>query len=478
MIATLPLLIPLAGAALVVALREHPRARDAAAVAAAVTTAVVVALMIPGAMDGERPEVTLAPFLPDAPILLRVDPLGLLLLLTATLLWPLTAIYAGAYFPTDAATRGRFHAFVALTLASTAGVAFAGNLVTLYLFYEMMTFATYPLVVLSRGEEAMAGGRRYLTYQLGTGIALFLPAVILTYVETGSFEFTPGGLFGPGDTGILPVAIFVLFLFGIAKAALVPVHLWLPAAMAAPVPVSALLHAVAVVNVGVFALFRVLLEVFGPASVVALRLDLVTIIVASTTVLVASLIALQLDKLKPILAYSTIGQLSYMLLGVALVNDAGMTGGMFHLVGHSVSKITLFFAVGAIAATTGATSWRELTGLAQRMPHLVIILGIGAASIVGLPPTAGFVTKYLLFVGAVEARAWLPVVVLAASTVLAATYYLRLVRTPLTAGDGAGGSSRPIPPAMLIPMGITAAVTVLLGIVPGPLLTLVRAAVP
>jgi multicomponent Na+:H+ antiporter subunit D len=351
-----------------------------------------------------------------------------------------------------------------------------------------MTIATYPLVTFTGTEAASAGGRRYLAYQLGTGVALFLPAIVLTYTQTGSFTFTPGGLFGEDLTGFLPIFTYLLFLFGIAKAALVPVHAWLPAAMVAPVPVSALLHSVAVVNVGVFTLFRVLLEVFGAEAIASLGLGRLTLIATSITILVASLIALRVRNLKEILAYSTIGQLSYMVLGVALLNEAGITGAILHLVGHSFSKITLFFAVGAIAIGTGATRIAELRGLAQRMPALLGILAVGAASIVGLPPTVGFVTKYFLFIGAVGAEQWLVLVVLAISTVLSATYYLRLIRTSLTplSQTEAGGptassarlSGRPLPREVLVPMVVTAGLTVLLGIVPGPLLTLIRVAVP
>jgi multicomponent Na+:H+ antiporter subunit D len=392
------------------------------------------------------------------------------------------------YLRGSAASLTRFHVLVAITIAATAGVAFSANLITLYLFYEAMTIVTYPLVTFTGTKEAAAGGRRYLSYQLGTGIALFLPAVMLTYTQTGSFALTPGGIFGAEPAGFLPILTYLLFLFGIAKAAIVPAHTWLPSAMVAPVPVSALLHSVAVVNVGVFTLFRVLLDVFGQDAVASLGLGRLTLIATSVTILVASLIALRLENLKEILAYSTIGQLSYMILGIALLNEAGTIGGVLHLVGHSVSKITLFFAVGAIAVGTGATRLNELRGLGQRMPLLLGVFAVGAASIVGLPPTVGFVTKYFLFIGVAEAHQWLVLVVLAASTLLSATYYLRMVRTSLSpmpyADDGPGEptaprrSGRPVPSEMLVPIVITAVLTIVLGVVPGPILTLVRAATP
>lgn len=484
----LPLVIPLIAAAAVALLRDRPQVRDWAAILAGVAELLALAVILPDVLDGVGATFNIAPFLPDAPIALRGGPLGMLLLLTASPLWLLTTLYSIGYLRGPAAALTRLHVLMAITISATAGVAFSANLITLYLFYEVMTIATYPLVSFARTNEAAAGGRRYLAYQLGTGIALFLPAVALTYTQTGSFALTPGGIFGAEPAGFLPILTYLLFLFGIAKAAILPAHAWLPAAMVAPVPVSALLHSVAVVNVGVFTLFRVLLDVFGQDAIASLGLGRLTLIATSVTILVASLVALRLGNLKEILAYSTIGQLSYMVLGMALLNEAGTTGGALHLVGHSVSKITLFFAVGAIAVGTGATRVNELRGLGQGMPLLLGVFAVGAASIVGLPPTVGFLTKYFLFIGVAQAHQWLVFMVLATSTVLSATYYLRVVRTslsPLPQGDGTPSdptslppSVRPVPREMLVPVVITAVLTVLLGLVPGPVLTLVRAALP
>lgn len=484
----LPVAIPLVAAAAAALLRDRPLIRDGSVLLAGAGQVVVLLVMIPALLDGDRATLTILPFLPDAPLALRSDPLGMLLLLTASLLWLLTSLYSIGYLQRSSAALTRFHVLTAITIFATAGVAFSANLITLYLFYETMTIATYPLVNFTGTKEAAAGGRRYLAYQLGTGIALFLPAVVLTYTQTGSFALTPGGVFGAEPTGWLPTLTYLLFLFGIAKAAIIPVHAWLPAAMVAPVPVSALLHSVAVVNVGVFTLFRVVLDVFGRDAMASLGLGRLTLIATSITILVASLVALRLGNLKEILAYSTIGQLSYMVLGMALLNEAGATGGALHLVGHSVSKITLFFAVGAIAVGTGATTANQLRGLGQRMPLLLGLFAIGAASIIGLPPTVGFVTKYFLVIGVAEARQWIVLAVLAASTLLAATYYLRLIRTSLSplphdpggASDSitAPRSGRPVPSTMLAPLVATAALTVLLGLIPGPALALVRAAIP
>ncbi|MDQ3717008.1 MAG: monovalent cation/H+ antiporter subunit D family protein, partial [Actinomycetota bacterium] len=368
------------------------------------------------------------------------------------------------------------------------GVAFSANLITLFLFYEVMTVITYPLVTHTGTPDAIRGGRRYLAYQLGSAIAFFLPAIVLTYVEAGTFEFTPGGIFGSDASGVLLVLVYVLYLLGIAKAALMPVHSWLPAAMVAPVPVSALLHAVAVVNVGVFCVMRVVLDVYGSDLVGELGLGALTLVLTSITILVASLYAFRLDNLKGVLAYSTIGQLSYMMLGVALLTPAGRTGAVLHLVGHSFSKITLFFAVGAIYLSAHRTLASELRGIGRQLPWTMAAFGIGALSIIGLPPTVGFIAKYFLFVGAVEGAQWAVLVVLAVSTVLSATYYLRILRSALfdaplavSAGgpaESAGfiGTPRVTERGLLVlgPMLLTAAVTVLLGVAPGWLLDLIR----
>ena len=279
----------------------------------------------------------------------------------------------------------------------------------------------------------------------------------------------------------------MLFLLGLAKAALMPLHSWLPAAMVAPVPVSALLHAVAVVNVGVFCVMRVVLDVFGSDLVGELGLGVLTMVLAGVTILVSSLYALRLDNLKGILAYSTIGQLSYMILGVALLSPNGRAGAVMHLVGHSFSKITLFFAVGSIYLATHKTLVSELRGVGRQLPWTMGAFAIGALSIIGLPPTVGFVAKYFLFVGAVEAGQWAALVVLAVSTVLSAAYYMRILRSAVfeaparVSADGShdAGGFRRVPAVtepnlyVLVPMIVTAAVALLLGIAPGWLLDLI-----
>jgi multicomponent Na+:H+ antiporter subunit D len=488
----LVLLAPILGAAATVALRDRPPARELCGVAAGLAQLGLIATMVPVVLDGGTISFRISAFLPEAEIGLRVDALGVVLAGTSSVLWILTTIYSMGYLGTapDRAL-ARFHVYFALTIAATMGVAFSVNLLTLYLFYEALTIITYPLVTHSRTPEAAQGGKRYLGYQLGTGVAFLLPAIVLTYTQAGTFDFVSGGVFGPDSGGPMLVVIYLLFLVGIAKAALLPVHAWLPAAMVAPIPVSALLHAVAVVNVGVFAVFRVVLDVFGADLAVDLNLGAITLALTSVTILATSLYALRLDNLKGILAYSTIGQLSYMILGVALLNEAGRTGGVLHLVGHSFSKITLFFAVGSVYLASRRTTVSGLRGVGRQLPWTMGALVVGALSIVGLPPTVGFISKYFLFLGAADAGQWLVLAVLAVSTVLSGAYYLRIMRmallepVPTPAVTGGLGDDHHLPlerrltesPALVVgPLVVTAAITLLLGVAPGALLELVRAA--
>ena len=484
----LALLVPVFGAAVVWLLRHRPPAREIGGIIAGLAQFAVVATMVPAVRDGGTVSFTLSTFLPEASIALRADALGVVLAGTAAILWVLTTIYAMGYFGTTPDPKiTRFHACLCLTMAGTVGVAFSANLLTLYLFYEAMTIITYPLVAHAGTPEAVRGGRRYLAYQLGAGIAFLLPAIILTYVEAGTFDFVPGGIFGPDASSVLLVIVYVLYLLGIAKAALMPVHSWLPAAMVAPVPVSALLHAVAVVNVGVFCVMRVVLDVYGSELVGDLGLGALTLVLTSATIIIASLYALRLDSLKGILAYSTIGQLSYMMLGVALLSPGGRLGAILHLVGHSFSKITLFFAVGSIYLASHRTLASELRGIGRQLPLTMGAFAIGALSIIGLPPTVGFVAKYFLFLGAVEAGQWLVLVVLSVSTLLSAEYYLRIMHGALLVGpalvpsggaDSAAGLRGPSvsePSGLVVgPMLVTAVVTLVLGVAPDWLLDLIR----
>jgi multicomponent Na+:H+ antiporter subunit D len=373
----------------------------------------------------------------------------------------------------------RYFAAFAVAIAATIGVAFAANLLTLYLFYEMLSLATYPLVTHEQNAESRISGRKYLIFILGTSIGLVLPAMVITYSLTGTLDFTVGGIL----TGQAPPAtlalLLVLFLLGFAKAAIMPMHGWLPAAMVAPTPVSSFLHGVAVVKVGVFSILRVIVGIFGPNLLRDLDLGVIITTLTSITIVVASLIALTQDNLKRRLAYSTIGQLSYMVLGAGMLTAAGMTGGMLHIAMHAFGKITLFFCAGAIYVASHKKYISEMDGLGRQMPITYGAFLLGALSIIGIPPLGGFISKWHLLLGAIEGHQMLLVLVLLSSSLLNAAYFLPIVYRGFFADPQHTEVKRGIQEAplyCLIPLCITALLSLGLFFYPDVLLQLVRQA--
>ena len=446
---------------------------------AAVVKFALVASMLPAVLAGHTLEITLAQVLPGAAIAFRVDPLGMLFALVASFLWIVTSAYSIGYMRgLDEHGQTRYFCFFAVSLSAAIGVAFAANLLTLYLFYEMLSFATYPLVTHHQDPEARSSGRKYLLYIVGTSIGLVLPAMVATYLLTGTLDFSDGGVLqGAGSPATCRV-LLVLFLFGFAKAALMPVHSWLPAAMVAPTPVSALLHAVAVVKVGVFSVIRVLTGTFGSGLLSSLDLNLFVCVAASVTLLVASLIALSQDGLKRRLAFSTIGQLSYIVLGVALLSPKGMTGGMLHIAMHAFGKITLFFCAGAIYVATGLKNISQMAGIGRQMPVTMTAFLIGSLGVIGLPPCGGFVSKWYLVLGTLEAQNGWFLLVLLGSSLLNAAYFLPIVFRAFfsapAAGQPAGVSEAP--GWCVAPLALTALGSLWLFFFPQPFLTLARLA--
>lgn len=424
----LAMAVSLVGAALIVATRKNPNLREGCSLGAAVLKFLIVASMIPSVLAGNTIHYTLLSFLPEVSIGFRVDALGLLFATTASFLWILTTIYSIGYMrPLAEHAQTRFYTCFAVTLSSTLGIAFSANLVTLYLFYEILTFVTYPLVSHKETEEAFAGANKYLFYLLGTSKAFLLAAIILTYTLSGTFSFAQHGLFPPEANRTLLVVTYFLFLGGIGKAAIMPFHAWLPAAMVAPTPVSALLHAVAVVNTGVFCVLRVMFNVFGVELMKELNLGVATAFIASFTILMASTYALTRDNLKARLAYSTISQLSYIILGGALLTPSGMAGGIMHIANHAFSKITLFFCAGSIYVASHKTNISQMSGIGRQMPWTMVSFSIGALSMIGVPPLAGFVSKWYLALGTIEAKELPLLFVLLASTLLNAGYFVPII---------------------------------------------------
>lgn len=366
--------------------------------------------------------------LPGVDFVLRADALGLLFLTLSAGLWLLTTVYAIGYLE-GSPHRSRFFGFFSLCITATTGIALAGNLLTFFIFYELLTLSTYPLVVHRGTERSLRAGNVYLVYTL-TGGAVLLVGVAWLQSLLGSVEFTTGGALSglPGEQRGALTAIFVLLIAGLGvKAALVPLHGWLPVAMVAPAPVSALLHAVAVVKAGAFGIMRVVYDVYGIEFAADLGLLLPLAIVAAVTIVYGSLRAIGQDDLKKRLAFSTVSQVSYIVLGVALFGPVGTVGGLVHLVHQGIMKITLFFCAGNLAETLGIHRVSEMNGVGRRLPWTMAAFTVAAFGMIGVPPMAGFVSKWYLGLGALEAHMPWVLGVLVASSLLNAAYFLPIL---------------------------------------------------
>lgn len=366
----------------------------------------------------------------DFDLAMQVGPLSVLFLGLSSVLWLATTIYAVGYLE-GSPHRSRFFGFFSLCVAATAGVAMASNLFTFLLFYELLTLATYPLIVHRGTDIARRAGQTYLVYTIGGGTLLLVGTVWL-YTLTGTLEFAPQGGFvrtlGQAHHADL-TAIFMLLIVGLGvKAALVPLHSWLPQAMVAPAPVSALLHAVAVVKAGVFGIVRVLYDVFG-IEFAAQELGVTTplAIIAAVTILYGSLRALFQDDLKRRLAFSTVSQVSYITLGIALAGPLAAIGGLVHLVHQGLMKITLFFCAGNLAETLDIHKISEMKGVGQRMPFTMAAFTLAALGMIGMPPIAGFISKWYLGLGALQMEQNWVIWILIASTLLNAAYFLPII---------------------------------------------------
>lgn len=411
-------------------------------------------------------------------IYFKVDKLGMLFSLLVSLLWICTAFYSFEYMKHEGKEKS-FFAFFMATLGVTLGVAFAGNLFTMYLFYEFLTLVTFPLVIHSGSEEAMQVGRKYLKYSF-FGAALVLAGIALLYVSGSDFNFTGYGVLNNIDLKSHGFLIFTYMLFFIGfgvKAAVVPLHSWLPSAMVAPTPVSSLLHAVAVVKAGVFAITRVTYYIFGAQVIKTIDSIYYVGPLVVLTILLGSILAFHQDNLKKRLAYSTISQLGYIILGLILLNRDSFTGGLMHLVNHAVIKITLFFCVGAVMYMTGKKTIQEIKGIGKEMPVTMGCFSIAAISLIGIPPTNGFVSKWYLALGGLHENRAIFVIILLTSALLTAAYLIPIIITAFFPGeDYVVSASRKDPPAnMLVPIVLLTVVVVLLGLYPNLVLNFIKA---
>jgi multicomponent Na+:H+ antiporter subunit D len=477
----LAVLVPAAGALLIACAGERrANLREFWSVATGAVMAALVACMIPEVLAGGTPQCAL-PFeiLPGIKLAFSVDAFGLLFALGASVLWIVTSFYSIGYMRSlKEHAQTRYYACFALALSATIGVAFSANLFTLFLFYEALTLVTYPLVGHKETAQAKAGARKYIIYLLGAAKVFLLAAIILTYNLAETLEFQTGGIPALREQiakhPTLLFMIFSLFLFGFAKNALMPLHSWLPAAMVAPTPVSALLHAVAVVKTGVFCTLRVFLFVFGPVVMREIGADQLALVAASVTILVGSLLALGQDNLKARLAFSTVSQLSYIILGAALLNADGVKGGIAHITFHAVSKITLFLCAGSIYVSTRKTEISQMSGLAKRMPWTMAAFALASLSVIGIPPTSGFISKLYLALGTVGHGSLILLGVLLLSSLLNAAYLGPIVyKAYFEKGSETNEEVREVP-WMVVPLVISAAASLLLGLYPTPVLKLVE----
>ena len=459
----------------------RPNVREFWTFAAAAVKFGIVASMLPAVSAGQTLSLTLIHVLPGVPLAFRVDAMGLLFALVSSSLWIVTSAYSIGYMRgLDEHAQTRYFCFFALALSATVGVAFSANLFTLYLFYEMLSFATYPLVTHHQDEEARRSGRKYLIYIVGGSVGLVLPAMVVCYVQTGTLEFTAQGFLAGHIGRETAWLLALLFVFGLAKAAVMPLHAWLPAAMVAPTPVSALLHAVAVVKVGAFSVFRVLTGVFGVDFLARCGLDILVGVLASITIVTASLVALSQDGLKRRLAFSTISQLSYIVLGAALLLPKGLTGGLLHIAMHAFGKITLFFCAGAIFVATGLRNISDMKGLGRRMPVTMGAFLVGSLGVIGLPPAGGFLSKWTLLLGTLQAHQIGFLVVLLVSSLLNAAYFLPIVYNAYfapPADPGASSGLQEAPAWCLVPLVVTAVCSLVLFFHPWPFMDLAQLAV-
>ncbi|MBT4568485.1 MAG: monovalent cation/H+ antiporter subunit D family protein [Marinovum sp.] len=424
----LSMILPAVAVVLNLVLRHRDNLRDGLTFVIAAATFAVVLVILYNVGNQTTAPLVLFEVLPGLDLAFNVEPLGLMFALLASGLWIVTHIYAIGYMRTNKEdNHARFFACFSFAIFSVMGIAFAANMFTLFLFYEALTLSTYPLVAHKGTPEAIKGARTYLGVLISTSIGLQLVAIIWTFGLTGTLDFTQGGILQDHIAGPMAAILLALYAFGIGKAALMPFHRWLPAAMVAPTPVSALLHAVAVVKAGVFTMLKIGIYIFGIDFLATTGASVWLMWLAAFSIVAASVIAMTKDNLKARLAYSTISQLSYVTLGMALATSMGIVGGGLHVVMHAMGKITLFMCAGSIYVATHKTEISDMSGLGRAMPITFGAFLIGALSIIGLPPLGGSWSKWMLMMGAVDTGQMVIIAVLLVSSLLNVAYLMPIV---------------------------------------------------
>ncbi len=471
---------------------ERRNLREGWSILAGIIKFSIVMSMAPAILAGNTIEYTLVTFYQGIDIKFRVDALGLLFATVSSFLWIVTTFYSVGYMRTAKEhAQTRYFTCFAISLSSTVAVAFSANLITLFVFYEILSLATVPLVGHKETPEALEGARKYFLYLLSLSKTLLLSGIVIVYMIAGTTDFQSGGLLKSQPGSPLLFFAFFLFLYGFAKGGVMPVHNWLPSAMVAPTPVSALLHAVAVVKVGVFSILRVVFHIYGVDLMTRMNLGITAAYVVSFTILVGSIIALSKDNLKARLAYSTVSQLSYVILGAVLLSPYAMLGGIMHIANHAFSKITLFFCAGSLYCTAHKTEVSQLSGIGKKMPWTMAAFFIASLSMIGVPPVAGFTSKWYLALGSIEAHQIPILIILLVSTVLNAAYFLPITYKAFFEKEDAsvavaqGGHDshhghdehheeiREIP-FVVVPLVVTAIISVLIGFYPDYFLSLAQ----
>jgi len=463
----LAILVSLFAAALIVITAKRPNVREFWTILASIIKFSLIFSMLPDVLAGKYPEIVLFEISPAISLSLRADSAGLIFALSASTLWILTSIYSIGYMRgLSEKKQTRYFASFCVCLSATIGIAFAANLLTFVIFYEILTIATYPLVIHRESPEAISAGRKYLAYLLTGGLALIV-AIALSYQFSGSLEFCSGGFLTDSIGQTKLWLLFILFLIGFGiKSALLPFHSWLPTAMVAPTPVSALLHAVAVVKAGVFGFTRIIGFVFGPALFHDIGAGFVLSIMAAITIVLSSLLALYQDNLKRRLAYSTVGHLSYILLGISILSPVAWKGALLHIVNHATMKITLFFCAGAIYVKTEHKNVSELNGIGKQMPVTMGAFTLAAIGLVGLPPVNGFISKWFLGQGILSAHQGVFLGVLLLSGLLNAAYLFPIVRRAFFVSSDSFIKFNEPSILLIFPIIVTALLSLFLGIFP------------
>jgi len=475
----LSIIMPVLAVVGIVATGRKPDLREGVTISTSLVLLYFVIQLYQGLKQGESISVHWWEILPGLQVSFNIEPLGMIFALIASFLWLITTIYAIGYMRShEEKNQTRFYACFAIAIGCVMGIAFAANLFTLFIFYEVLTLSTYPLVTHAGTKEAKRGGRIYLGILLSTSIVFFLFAIVSTWFVAGTLDFTPGGVFDSSVNLTVAGAILVLFIFGIGKAAIMPFHRWLPAAMVAPTPVSALLHAVAVVKAGVFTVLKVCVLIFGVDLLAVLPTTQFLLYLAGASVLLASLVAMRQDNLKARLAYSTVSQLGYVTIGALLATSSGVIGSSMHIGMHAFGKITLFFCAGAILVAAHKSKISEMRGIGLQMPITMAAFFIASLSIIGVPPTGGTWSKWFLLMGSMETEQWTIMIILMLSSLLNIAYLLPIPLRAFFSGKetafaGAGIKEAPLP--SLIALCITTVGCVILFVYPQPLYELATA---